>query len=113
MNPKIEQELERGVRRRARLQLWQLGAIKVNVAEPFRLVSGNYSPIYINCRQLISTPAFADLFAAGARIVCSRRGIEFDAIAGGRQQASRLLLSWLGALAARWSMCERLPNRMA
>lgn len=65
------------------LQLWQLGAIKVNLDKPFRLVSGNYSPIYINCRQLISSPAFVDLFAASARLLCERHGIEFDVIAGG------------------------------
>lgn len=83
MSADILKELESAVRKVVALQLWQLGAIKVNLAEPFRLVSGNYSPIYINCRQLISTPAFADLFAASARIICDHRGIEFDVIAGG------------------------------
>ena len=83
MNTRISEEMELGIRRVAALQLWQLEAIKVNLAEPFKLASGNYSPIYINCRQLISAPAFADLFAAGARILCQQRGVEFDVIAGG------------------------------
>jgi len=36
--------------------LWETGAVKVNLKEPFRLVSGNYSPVYIDCRKLISDP---------------------------------------------------------
>ena len=83
MNTTVLDELELGIRRVVALQLWQLGAIRVNLAEPFRLASGNYSPIYINCRQLISAPAFADLFAAGARIICGRHAVRFDVIAGG------------------------------
>ncbi len=83
MSTDILKELESAVRKVVALQLWQLGAIKVNLSEPFRLVSGNYSPIYVNCRQLISTPAFADLFAASARIACDRREVAFDVIAGG------------------------------
>ena len=83
MSTDILKELESAVRKVVALQLWQLGAIKVNLSEPFRLASGNYSPIYVNCRQLISTPAFADLFAASARIVCDRREVAFDVIAGG------------------------------
>ena len=34
--------------------LWETGAVKVNLKEPFRLVSGNYSPVYIDCRKLFS-----------------------------------------------------------
>jgi len=83
MNTTVLDEMELGIRRVAALQLWQLGAIRVSPAEPFRLASGNYSPIYINCRQLISAPAFADLFAAGARIICQRHDLRFDVIAGG------------------------------
>lgn len=83
MHPDLSEHLRGRIRQLLALQLWQLGAIKVNLAEPFRLVSGNFSPIYINCRQLISFPAFADLFAAGARIACQQGQIEFDVIAGG------------------------------
>ena len=83
MSGTIAEQVELGVRRVVALQLWQLGAVKVNLKEPFKLVSGNYSPIYINCRQLISAPAFADLFAAAARVICEQRGIAFDVVAGG------------------------------
>ena len=71
------------VRRASALQLWQLGGVKVNLGEPFKLTSGNYSPIYLNCRKLISSAAFADLFAAAARMICEAGGVRFDIVAGG------------------------------
>jgi orotate phosphoribosyltransferase len=83
MSATISEQVELGLRRLVSLQLWQLGAIKVNLTDPFKLASGNYSPIYVNCRQLISAPAFADLFAAASRIVCEQRTVEFDVVAGG------------------------------
>lgn len=64
-------------------ELWRVGAISVNSVQPFRLASGNYSPIYIDCRKLISSVVFADLFAASARIVLQRRQVDFDLVAGG------------------------------
>jgi orotate phosphoribosyltransferase len=65
------------------LQLWQLGAIKVNFEKPFRLVSGNYSPIYVNCRSLMGSPFFVDLFSATLRLLVEVHKIRFDVIAGG------------------------------
>jgi orotate phosphoribosyltransferase len=81
--PSLADEIVSTTRRLVALQLWQLGAIKVNLDEPFRLVSGNYSPIYINCRLLISFPAFADLFAAATRLIVEHRQVKFDVVAGG------------------------------
>ena len=81
--PSLADEITSTTRRLVALQLWQLGAIKVNLAEPFRLVSGKYSPIYINCRLLISSPAFADLFAAATRLIVEHRQVKFDVVAGG------------------------------
>lgn len=81
-DPLFEKIIE-AVRRIVALQLWQLGVFKVNLTEPFQLVSGNYSPIYVNCRQLISSPAFVDLFSAAARIICDYHNITFDVVAGG------------------------------
>ncbi|MEM9293792.1 MAG: orotate phosphoribosyltransferase [Acidobacteriota bacterium] len=65
------------------LMLWEAEAIKVRLEEPFQLASGNYSPIYVNCRQVISDPAFMGLAAAVARVLCVRRALRFDAVAGG------------------------------
>lgn len=65
------------------LHLWELGAVKINLETPFRLVSGNYSPIYVNCRQVISSVVFADLFSAATRLLCVTRQIQYDVLAGG------------------------------
>ncbi|MBU4288362.1 MAG: orotate phosphoribosyltransferase [Proteobacteria bacterium] len=65
------------------LLLWEAGAIKVNIDEPFKLVSGNYSPIYINCRSVISSPSFMKLFAVIAQFIIERNEIHINTIAGG------------------------------
>ena len=83
MNPQIDQQISLTTGRLVALYLWHLGAVKVNVEKPFRLTSSNYSPIYINCRQLISSVSFMDLFAAASRQLLGQRGAEFDVIAGG------------------------------
>ncbi len=61
--------------------LWDHEAIRVRVEEPFELASGNRSPIYVNCRMVVSSPDFMALFVAAARKVV--QGVEFDAVAGG------------------------------
>jgi orotate phosphoribosyltransferase len=71
------------LRQAAALCLWEKGAVKVNTAEPFRLASGNRSPIYVNCRARVADPAFLRLFAAVAAMILERRGARFDALAGG------------------------------
>jgi orotate phosphoribosyltransferase len=63
--------------------LWQTYAVQVSLQTPFKLVSGSYSPIYINCRALISDSAAMDLITASIHWWCANRGIEADVIAGG------------------------------
>ncbi len=65
------------------LMLWDLGAVKVRPREPFRLASGSLSPIYVNCRRVISEPAFMELYCAAARLLLERRRVVVDAVAGG------------------------------
>lgn len=45
------------------------------------LASGNRSPIYVNCRRVVSSPDFMRLFTAAARAALD--DCAFDAIAGG------------------------------
>ncbi len=71
------------LRQAAALCLWEKGAMRVNTREPFRLASGNLSPIYVNCRTMISDPDFLRLFGAISAMILDRRSAHFDAIAGG------------------------------
>lgn len=63
--------------------LWETKAIKISVDKPFKLVSGNYSPIYINCRSLISNPVAMDLIASAIHWWYVNHKIDADVIAGG------------------------------
>lgn len=65
------------------LLLWQAEAVRFSLDEPFRLASGNRSPIYVNCRQVISDPVFMGLYVACARLLCRQRQVTVDAVAGG------------------------------
>jgi orotate phosphoribosyltransferase len=80
---KFTEEIVGSIRRAVALQLWELGAVQVNLKKPFKLTSGNYSPIYVNCRRLISSPGFVDLFTAATRITCEASRVNFDVVAGG------------------------------
>ncbi len=65
------------------LYFWELEAIRVRLDEPFRLASGNSSPIYVNCRRVISEPGFMQLFNTTATLIIERRAITVDKVAGG------------------------------
>ena len=71
------------LRRAAALYLWRLDAVRVRAEEPFCLASGNHSPIYVNCRRAISEPGFMQLFCAAASMICQRRRLTVEAVAGG------------------------------
>jgi len=57
--------------------------VLLRVREIAAFVSGNHSPIYINCRQVISSPTFMAYFACFARAICEYNAIAPDVIAGG------------------------------
>ena len=63
--------------------LWSQQVIQVRFNQPFRLASGNYAPIYINCRPLISDPAVRGLVLACAHYRFHAEGLSADCIAGG------------------------------
>lgn len=73
----------RELRERVARSLWEAEAVKVDFDQPFELASGNRSPIYVNCRLLISDPAFMSLYVEAATAVLAAGGVEFDAVAGG------------------------------
>ncbi len=67
----------------AAIHLWEREAVRFATGEPFRLASGNRSPIYINCRTILSDATFMRLFAAFASSLVERHEIRADAVAGG------------------------------
>ncbi|MEJ0063464.1 MAG: orotate phosphoribosyltransferase [Alphaproteobacteria bacterium] len=65
--------------------LFEIKAVNFNAEKPFILTSGSASPVYIDCRKLISFPrARRAIIAMLAETVMNSAGHEaFDAIAGG------------------------------
>ena len=65
--------------------LLEIEAIHVNAREPFILTSGAASPVYIDCRKLISFPRIRSaLMGFAASVLAQDAGFEaFDSVAGG------------------------------
>lgn len=65
--------------------LLEIEAVHVNADEPFTLTSGAKSPVYIDCRKLISFPRIRSaLMDFGASVLANEVGFErFDSVAGG------------------------------
>ena len=65
--------------------LLDIGAVHIRPDEPFTFTSGRLSPVYVDCRCVISYPrARAKLMDMGVGLVAERAGFEaFDAVAGG------------------------------
>ena len=65
--------------------LFEVEAVRFMEGKPFIFTSGWASPVYIDCRRLISFPRVrGTLIDLGASLVCREAGFEaFDAVAGG------------------------------
>jgi orotate phosphoribosyltransferase len=63
--------------------LLESGAVKVSVEKPFTLTSGKLSPVYFDCRRLISHPAAMTVIAGVYQWIIQREAIAVDAVAGG------------------------------
>lgn len=65
--------------------LWEIKAVHFRAAEPYKLASGMMSPVYIDCRKLISYPRIRSaVMDFAAATILSEAGFEqFDCIAGG------------------------------
>ena len=79
----IDKHVSKRTKELVALLLWDAEAIMVNLDEPFKLVSGNYSPIYVNCRRVISNPTYMCMFTAFAQLIWKQEGIQSNVIAGG------------------------------
>lgn len=76
--------------------LLETNSVHFRPDEPFTFTSGRKSPVYIDCRRLISFPrARAKLMDLGAEMITRRIGYEsLDAIAGG-ETAGIPFAAWL------------------
>ena len=65
--------------------LVEVGAVNFNAKDPFILTSGWASPVYLDCRRLISFPRVREtLMEFGVSKILKNAGFEqFDAVAGG------------------------------
>lgn len=92
------------------LYLWELEAVRVRTDDPFRLASGNYSPIYVNCRRVISEPGFMQLFQAAGTLICQRAEIAVDVVAGG-ETAGIPFAAYLASALARPTIYVRKQSK--
>jgi len=65
--------------------LLETGSILIDLKRPFKLVSGRQSPVYVDCRRLISFPAAREAVTQGfAELIAQEIGLdEIGVIAGG------------------------------
>lgn len=63
--------------------LLEAGALNVSVAEPFTVTSGAKSPVYFDCRTLISHPSAMTVVSGLFQRIIEERRLECDAVAGG------------------------------
>ncbi|MBC2802027.1 orotate phosphoribosyltransferase [Rhizobium ruizarguesonis] len=65
--------------------LWEIKAVHFNAAQPYKLASGMASPVYIDCRKLLSFPRIrSTVMDFAASTLLRDAGFEqFDCIAGG------------------------------
>jgi len=65
--------------------LWEIKAVHFRADQPYKLASGMMSPVYIDCRKLISYPRIRSaVMDFAAATILSEAGFEqFDCVAGG------------------------------
>jgi orotate phosphoribosyltransferase len=74
--------------------LWEISAVKLSTGEPFTLASGNRSPLYVDCRVIISSPWARGVVSSCAHWLYEAGKIEADCIAGG-ETAGIPFAAWL------------------
>lgn len=74
--------------------LWEVSAVKISAGEPFTLASGNRSPLYVDCRVIISYPWARGIVSACAQWLYEAGKLNADYIAGG-ETAGIPFAAWL------------------
>ena len=76
--------------------LIDIGAVSINTRTPFTLTSGKKSPVYVDCRRIISFPKERQKLMAMALQILQHNA-SFDAIAGG-ETAGIPFAAWISEL---------------
>lgn len=76
--------------------MWDMQAIQLHIESPIVLTSGNQSPIYIDCRKLISSPTTMDFISTSSIWLLQELGIQYDCVAGG-ETAGIPFATWLSS----------------
>ena len=79
--------------------LLEIEAVHIRPEEPFTFTSGRLSPVYVDCRKIISFPrARKKLMEMGVALLTRKAGFEqFDAVAGG-ETAGIPFAAWIADL---------------
>ena len=78
------------------LALLQTGCIEVHTDEPFRLPSGWASPVYIECRRLISFPEIRRKLVHNAlALLRKRQGLDGVSAVAGAEASGIALAAWI------------------
>ena len=79
--------------------LLEIEAVHIRPEEPFTFTSGRLSPVYVDCRKIISFPrARKQLMEMGVELLAQKAGFEqFDAVAGG-ETAGIPFAAWIADL---------------
>ncbi|MEQ8332674.1 orotate phosphoribosyltransferase [Nisaea sp.] len=79
--------------------LLEIEAVHIRPEEPFTFTSGRLSPVYVDCRKIISFPrARKQLMQMGVELLAQKAGFEqFDAVAGG-ETAGIPFAAWIADL---------------
>ena len=88
--------------------LLDIEAIHIRPDEPFTFTSGRLSPVYVDCRRIISYPrARSALMKMGISLLNHNAGVEaFDAVAGG-ETAGIPFAAWIAELLGLPMLCIR------
>ena len=74
--------------------LWSIGSVNCQGEPYFTLTSGKKSPVYVDCRKIISYPEIASFVTDSACRLLAHK--EFDAVAGG-ETAGIPFAAWIAA----------------
>jgi orotate phosphoribosyltransferase len=87
--------------------LLEIEAVHFRPRQPFTLTSGRASPVYIDCRKIISFPrARTKIIDLAVELIEREIGFNADAVAGG-ETAGIPFAAWIADRLLRCSMCAR------